>query len=58
VFLQEKVMNREKKVGKQFQYDMPSDLLMTFLSEVSAISLTPLIQMSRNAAWSCWLMDI
>lgn len=33
--LQEKIMVREKKVGKQFQYDMPSDLLMTFLSEVS-----------------------
>lgn len=28
-------MTREKKVGKQFQYDMPGDLVMTFLSEVS-----------------------
>ena len=25
---------REKKVGKGFQYDMPGDLVMTFLSEV------------------------
>lgn len=32
--MQEKTLAREKKVGKQFQYDMPSDLLMTFLSEV------------------------
>lgn len=32
--LQERMLSREKKVGKQFQYDMPSDLLMTFLTEV------------------------
>ena len=32
--LQDKALVREKKVGKQFQYDMPTDLLMTFLAEV------------------------
>ena len=25
----------EKRLGKNFQYDMPSDLVMTYLSEVS-----------------------
>jgi hypothetical protein len=25
----------EKKIGKSFQYDMPGDLVMTYLAEVS-----------------------
>lgn len=36
LMMQERTLAREKKVGKLFQYDMPSDLLMTFLAEVSS----------------------
>ena len=32
--LQEKCVIGEKKVGKNFQYDLPGDLVMTYLSEV------------------------
>lgn len=28
-------MVSEKKLGKSFQYDLPSDLVMTYLAEVS-----------------------
>ena len=27
----------EKKIGKSFQYDMPGDLVMTYLAEVMLI---------------------
>ena len=27
----------EKKIGKSFQYDMPDDLVMTYLAEVNYI---------------------
>ena len=33
---QEKCIVSEKKLGKSFQYDMPGDLVMTYLAEVSS----------------------
>ena len=30
-------MVSERKIGKSFQYDMPGDLVMTYLAEVSAV---------------------
>ena len=32
---QENCVVSEKKLGKSFQYDMPGDLVMTYLAEVS-----------------------
>lgn len=42
-FLQKKVVVREKKLGKQFQYDIANDLVMTFISEVIATAIMGLI---------------
>lgn len=30
-------MVSERKIGKSFQYDMPGDLVMTYLAEVSTV---------------------
>ncbi len=35
-------------MGKQFQYDVPGDLVMTFLSEVCYIAGTILVVMNRH----------
>lgn len=30
----------EKRLGKKFQYDMPSDLVMTYISEVRKFNMS------------------
>ncbi len=35
IFIQTREMIGEKKVTKNFEYDLPSDLVLTFLSEVN-----------------------